>query len=246
MNAPCSSMKKQRSASPSHAIPRSAPVSRTSRMMNSRFFAQQRVGLVVGEVPVGRPVGLDQLESEITEDRPDHRPGHPVAAVDHDLERLDHVAVDEPGHVLVELVIDRDLLDAAAAGRVAQTASIVGADIADPGVARQRDRPALYELGAGVGLGVVGGGAHQASVEVARADQEIEHLGPDLAGIDHDGALAAPCPRGRRRRVRARSGACRVRAPGAAPRRACPPGRRSPVRTTRPISSADAASMSSP
>ena len=49
--------------------------------------------------------------------------------------------------------------------------------------------PRRDELGAGVGLRVVRGGAHQAAVEVARADEEIEHLGADLAGIDHVRAL---------------------------------------------------------
>ncbi len=48
---------------------------------------QQRVGLVVGEVAVGRPVGLDQLEVQALEQRPDHRAGHPVAAVEDDLQR---------------------------------------------------------------------------------------------------------------------------------------------------------------
>ena len=45
-------------------------------------LGQQRVGLVVGEVAVGHPVGLDQIEAEPLEQRPDHRAGHAVAAVD--------------------------------------------------------------------------------------------------------------------------------------------------------------------
>ena len=43
---------------------------------------EQRVGLVVGELAVGLEVHLDQVEAELPQDRPDHRPGHPVAAVD--------------------------------------------------------------------------------------------------------------------------------------------------------------------
>ena len=52
-------------------------------------LGQQRVGLVVGEVAVRLPVGLDQVEPEALEQRPDHRAGHPVAAVDDDPQRPD-------------------------------------------------------------------------------------------------------------------------------------------------------------
>jgi hypothetical protein len=45
-------------------------------------LGQQRVGLVVGEVAVRGPVGLDQIEVEALEQRADHRAGHAVAAVD--------------------------------------------------------------------------------------------------------------------------------------------------------------------
>ena len=33
------------------------------------------------------------------------------------------------------------------------------------------------------------GGDHRAAVELARADQEIEHLGADHAGVEHGAAL---------------------------------------------------------
>ena len=52
-------------------------------------LGQQRVGLVVGELAVGRPVGGDEVEAELLEQRADHRPGHAVAAVDDDPQRLD-------------------------------------------------------------------------------------------------------------------------------------------------------------
>ena len=84
-----------------------------------------------------------------------------------------------------------DVLDRAAAGSAVEPGFDLGAQLADPGVARQRDRAAPDELGAGVALGVVRGGAHQAAVEVARADEVIQHLGPDLAGVEHGRALGA-------------------------------------------------------
>ena len=71
---------------------------------------QQRVRLVVGEVAVGRPVGGHEVEAELLEQRADHRAGHAVAAVDDDLQRLDHVGVDELQRRLAEVVVDVDLL----------------------------------------------------------------------------------------------------------------------------------------
>ena len=152
-------------------------------------LGQQRVGLVVGELAVGRPVAGREVEPELLEQRADHRPGHAVAAVDDDLQRLDGRGVDEAQHVPVELVVDLDLLDAAAARLVAHAALHERLDVADALVAGERDRAAAHELRAGVGLGVVRGGAHQAAVEVARADEEIQHLGADLAGVEHVRAL---------------------------------------------------------
>ncbi len=46
-------MKKQRSASPSHAMPRSAFFSTTSRMMNSRFSGRRGLGSWSGKLPSG-------------------------------------------------------------------------------------------------------------------------------------------------------------------------------------------------
>ena len=141
------------------------------------ILRQQRVRLVIGEVAVGLEIGLDQVESEALEDRADHRAGHAVPAVDHDLERLDHTGIDELQRGLVELVPDRDVLDAPAARGIAEPFLDPRLDVADPGVARQRDRPALDELGAGVALGIVRRSAHQPAVELPGSDQVIEHLG---------------------------------------------------------------------
>ena len=146
---------------------------------------------MIGKVAVGLPVGLDQIEPEPLEQRADHRPGHAVAAVDHDPQRLDHARVDEVQGRPLEVLSDVDLLDRPAAGRLAEAGLDLGPDVPDAGVARQRDRASPDELGAGVALGVVRGGAHQPAVELARADQVVEHLGRDLAGVEHGRALAA-------------------------------------------------------
>ena len=52
-NSPVSSTKKQRSASPSNATPKSAPSSRVLATMNSRFSGSSGFGSWFGKVPSG-------------------------------------------------------------------------------------------------------------------------------------------------------------------------------------------------
>ncbi len=144
---------------------------------------------MIGEVAVRSPVGLDEIEAEAGEQGADHRPGHPVAAVDDDPQRAHGIGVDERQRGGLELVVDIDLLGAPAARRLAQPAGQLVPDVADAGVSGEGDRPAAHELGPGVALGVVRGGAHQTAVELTRADEVIEHLGADLAGVENVSAL---------------------------------------------------------
>ena len=116
-NSPLPSMKKQRSASPSQAMPRSAPVDLHPLDDHPPVLLQQRVGLVVGELAVGLEVHLLEIEAESVQDRPHHRSAHPVAAVDDDLHRLHVGRVDEREGVGAELVPDVDLFEGAAARR---------------------------------------------------------------------------------------------------------------------------------
>ena len=102
-NSPVSSMKKQRSASPSKPTPSSAFSSSTLPITNSRFSGQQRVRLVVREASVGLEEVGDGIDREPLEDGRQHRAGHPVRRVDHDAQRLTAVGVDE----------GQDLLDVA-------------------------------------------------------------------------------------------------------------------------------------
>jgi hypothetical protein len=144
---------------------------------------------VVGELAVRHEVHLLQLQRQLFEDRADHRPAHPVAAVDDDPHRLHVGGVDEGERVRLELLPDVDLLGRAAAGRLAEAGFDLRPDVADPGVAGERQRPLADQLHPGVGLRVVGGGDHRAAVELARADQVVEHLGGDLPGFEHLCAL---------------------------------------------------------
>src|SRR3954454_5671731 len=51
-------------------------------------------------------------------------------------------------------------------------------------------RPSPTSLRAGVRLGLLRLSPHQPAVDLARADEEVEHLGPDLAGVENVRALA--------------------------------------------------------
>ena len=192
---PLSSMKKQRSPSPSQAMPRSAPVSSTLSMMNSRFSGSSGLGSWSGKLPSGvQYVSMTSIGRR-SKQRADHRPGHAVAAVDDDLHRPDVRRVDDAQRRLLEGVVDVDLLDGAAAGWVRFAVEAVARARARacspmPLSPAERDRALLDELRAGVGLRVVRGGAHQAAVELARADEPVEHLGADLPRVDDRRALA--------------------------------------------------------
>jgi hypothetical protein len=151
-------------------------------MMNSRFSGSSGLGSWSGKFPSG---------FQLLEQRPDHRPGHPVAAVDDHAQRLDGARVDDLKRVLVEVVEELDLLDAPATGGLAQTGRDLVLDIPDARVAGEGKSAPTHQLRTGVLLGVVRGRTHEAAIEIARAHQVVEHLGADLAGVEDGGALRA-------------------------------------------------------
>ena len=154
---------------------------------------------MVGELAVRLPVGGEEVEVQVAEDRADHVAGHPVAAVDDHAQPADRARVDHRQRALAEVRVDLDLLGRAASRGIRQAGLEQVADRGDPGFAGERQRALADELHAGVGLGVVRGGHHRSAVELARADEEIEHLGADHAGVEHVDALVdkavaqAPC-----------------------------------------------------
>src|SRR3954466_11136439 len=105
-NSPASSTKKQRSASPSKATPRSAPSSSVLRTMNSRFSGSSGFGSGVRDGPsgaekertgagVGREGDGRGVEGEGLEDGREGGAGHPVRRVEHAPQRPDRRKVDE-------------------------------------------------------------------------------------------------------------------------------------------------------
>jgi hypothetical protein len=144
-------------------------------MIRSRFSGSSGLGSWSGKSPSGVH---------------DHRPRHPAAAIHHHPQRLHHGRIDELQHGPLELLVDVDFFDVAAARRIVQTRFDQPADVLDPRIPGQGDRAALDQLGAGVGLRIVRGGAHQAAVELTRSHQVIEHFGADLPGVEDARPLA--------------------------------------------------------
>jgi hypothetical protein len=87
-NSPFSSMKKQRSASPSQAMPRSAFSASTRSRCIAAVLFEQRVGLVVGKGPVDLEEHLDARTGVRSNTPRRQLAGDAVGGVHDDLERL--------------------------------------------------------------------------------------------------------------------------------------------------------------
>ena len=89
MNSPLPSMKKQRSASPSQAMPMSALLPDHFRGDVAPVLLDQRVGLVVRERAVDVETEPRRLAGQTLEEPRRHQARHAAAGVEHDVERLD-------------------------------------------------------------------------------------------------------------------------------------------------------------
>ena len=229
-------MKKQRSASPSQAMPRSAPVSADLVDDEAAVLLEQRVGLVVGELAVRLPVGALLLEREAGRGsgRPSGRPcrcrrrARPSCGLIASGSMKPSASLAERRRAMSSVVISPGS-SAGGPGSPSITRSRSSPMPESPG---QRERAALDELRARVGLRVVRGGAHQPAVELARADRPVEHLGADHPDVEHVGALVGdaarvlrrPCAGADRRMSRPRRSVSSLR-------QACPGAPRAPART---------------
>ena len=158
-------------------------------MMNRRFSSSSGFGSWSGNSPSGTQYISTRSSASRSRSGPTIGPAIPLPPSTTTLSGLTLRRVDERERVGVEVVVDVDLLDRAAAGRVAEPGFDLAPDVADPGVAGERQRPLADQLDPGVGLRVVRGGDHRAAVELARADQVVEHLGGDHAGVEDGRAL---------------------------------------------------------
>ena len=195
-NSPVSSMKKQRSASPSKATPRSAFSSSTLPTMNSRFSGSSGFGSWFGKRPVGLEEAAHGVESgSRSRTGGSIAPAIPFAASITTLSGLIACDVDEGEDPLDVGRPDVVLLDLSRrAARGLSPAQRAVADLQQPGVAADRQRAAADDLHARVLLRVVRGGDRDAAVELELADREIDHLRADEPDVEHVGARRRPHP----------------------------------------------------
>ena len=183
-------------------MPRSAPVARDSLDDEPAVLLEQRVRLVVRERAVGLEVAALGLDRQAAEDRLDHRAGHAVGAVDHDVQRRDRRDVDDDEAACRRSPAARR---AGRARRAGPACEVPGqravAHLVEPPVAAHGQTAAPHHLHAVVLLRIVRRGDDQAAVVAVLADGVIEHL---------------RAARGRSRRRRAAV----ERAPGSRPPRA--------------------------
>ena len=219
-NSPPSSTKKQRSASPSYATPKSASSSRVLRDDELAVLGQERIRLVVRERPVGLEVAADDVEHrQPVEHRRQHRARHAVRRVDHDAQRLQRRDVDEREHAVDEPIPDvllarsRRASPRAIRPRPRGRARRAGPTRRRPAARRARTifMP-VYSFGLCEAVTVI------AAVQPELADREIDHLGADEPEVEHVGAAVGRAFAHRRRHRRRRERACRAR-PRSAPAR---------------------------
>src|SRR5690242_3202545 len=94
MNSPVPSMKKQRSASPSQAIPMSA-FSAIALDDVAAIFFDQRIGFVVGKPSVDLKTQPRCPAGQVIEEPRRDQSAHAAAGIEDDVERFDHRSIDE-------------------------------------------------------------------------------------------------------------------------------------------------------
>src|ERR1700760_2850829 len=124
-NSPEPSMKKQRSASPSQAIPRSAPVERPRSMISRRFSSNSGFGSWSGNSPSGTKYISSSSSGSFSKVGPALRA--PL--------RLHRRRIDEGERVGAVFLPDVDLLQRAAARRLAEARFDLRLHFSNPGVA---------------------------------------------------------------------------------------------------------------
>ena len=184
--SPRSSMKKQRSASPSKASPMSAPGLADLGLAVEQVLRLERVGLVVGEGAVQLEVQRDQLDRQPGQHAGDHVPGHAVAGVRDHLQRPDSLQGHQGAqvaHVIRAQVLARD--DAWHRGRGGDVAGgEPGADVGEAGVLADRGGPGPAQLDAVVGGGIVARGDHGGR-DVEGAGDVVGVVGGPKSRVEH-------------------------------------------------------------
>ena len=202
-NSPVSSTKKQRSASPSYATPRSACSSSVLPTMNSRFSGSSGFGSWFGKVPSGSKKHVTASIGRRSSTGGSIAPAIPFAA-----------SMTTLSGRIAETSTNESTLSTNSAR--CPSASTSPASHGGPNGFSARSRtssrpdspptgsaPRAHDLHPRVLLRVVRGGDADAAVELELADGEIDHLRPDHPEVEHVGAAvggAVDQRRGHRRR----------------------------------------------
>ena len=189
-------MKKQRSASPSQAMPRSA-FSATTRSRISRLFSSSSgFGSWLGNVPSTSKYISTQSSAVPANTSGASLPATPLAASMTTLYGRNARDVDELVQVLdVGRIEIEALADDARAARgqfLERLAALL--ELRDAGVAAERQRALPHQLHAVVLRRVVRGRDHDAAVQPLRGDPEVQHLRGHEAEVERRGAPAAAAP----------------------------------------------------
>ena len=154
----------------------------------------ERVGLVVGEGAIHVEAERRQLlDGEPLEQPGRHESGHAAAAVEHDIERLDGLLVDEGHHVRDVVLQDFLAGQRSLRGGWRRQRAVADhvADLADAGVAAQWKRLAPDHLDPVVLLRIVRRRDLHAAVVAVPGDGEVHHVGRNHPVVDD----VAPCSR---------------------------------------------------
>ena len=205
-NSPVPSMKKQRSASPSQAMPMSAFCATTASTMSRRFSSMSGFASWFGNRPSMSKQSLVVRQGSRSNSFGATSPPMPLPASSTTLNGLmiDGSMNDMTWSTYgVEHVLRRHAAAARRRRRQPVCRNHV-ADVGDAFVAAQRKRLAADHLHAVVLLRVVRRGDLDAAVVAVRRDREVEHVGRNHPVVDDVGALrgGAVDERGRERRRR--------------------------------------------
>lgn len=171
-------------AVPGHAEVRAMRLDRIGR--GRAHLGQQWVRDAVREIAIGLVMHLDERERQALLDRIDDHAGDAVAGVDDDLERLElgHVDVAEQvPDVAFAIAHFRD--DGFALWAFRGRGGDGFFDLAQAGVARDRDRSAAHELHAVVVHRVVARGDFDAAVDAGLLRGPVDFLGAAEADVEH-------------------------------------------------------------
>src|SRR6185503_15958873 len=185
MNSPVPSMKKQRSASPSQAIPTSAFSATTRATMSRRFSSMRGLASWFGKRPSISKQSRVVRQGSRSNSLGATRPPMPLPASRTTLNGL--MTAGSMNDITCSTYGSRTSFVVTWPRRDAAADHL--ADLGEPFLAAQRERLLAHHLHAVVLLRIVRGGDLDAAVVAVARDREVQHVGRDHPVVDNIGAL---------------------------------------------------------